>query len=337
MKFRDLMQMDMATLGRQLSRGLSWWIGELRGMLPARWRGPSGPRAFLTLEAGRLVLHRPSPAGWTRIEAPTRKAAAGAVFAVPPESVLVGEFDYPVPSPADLARMIELDLDRLTPFRPADVVFDVMVDTGGGGLARGVMRRITLALMRRDDLDALKAQLATHRVAPAAIALVSAEGRARFDFQKAAGGTSATGRWRTRLWLLVGLLVALNIGIAVVRDRTALDRLRDQVEGQRPLAQRIAALRRGVTAEDERRAAFVALKQGPGALDLLQRLTVALPDGVWLESLDWQGRDIRIAGHAPAGTDVAALVAAAGLEVAAPAAWDGERFDLTARLPEGTP
>lgn len=332
MKPRDLLRMDMKTLGRHAARGLAWWRDELRGLLPARWRGRSGPRAFLTLESRRLVLHRPTASGWTRIEAPTRKAAAGAVFAVPPESVLIGEFDYPVPSPGDLARMIELDLDRLTPFRAEDVAFDVAV---ADGTARGVMRRITLAVMRRVDLEALETELAAHRVAPSAIALMNADGRARFEFGKS--GAAQAGRWRSRFWLLIALLVAGNIAIAVARDQMALDHLRAQVEGQRALVQRVADLRRAVTAEEERRASFTAQKQGLSPLDLLERLTVALPDDVWLERLDWQGGDIRIAGHAPPGRDVAALVVAAGFRVAAPVAWDGERFDLAARLPGGTP
>ncbi|MDD3447121.1 MAG: PilN domain-containing protein [Zavarzinia sp.] len=323
MNWRALLRMDMKSLGRLLARGLDWWTGELRGLLPGHARKR---RAYLTLEGDRLFQYEPTPAGWTRREVTPRRGAAGTAFALPADKVLVGEFDYPVPSPADLPRMIALDLDRLTPFQATDVVFDVEVAPGPA--LRGAIRRVTLAVVRRVDLDAFRRDLAARAIEPSALCLLGADGNPRFDFLAAARGT---GRGHAGWWLrgAIALLVFANIGIAVLRDETSLAALRDQVDGQRPLVHRVAGLRATVLAEAERRQGLMEKKQGHAALALLERATEALPDDVWLDGFDWDGGRLLLSGYAPAETDVAALLGQGGqFSVTGAADRAGDRFEI---------
>lgn len=330
MELKALLNTDMTTLGRALKRGLDWWVGELSALVPAGWRARLlRPRLFVAIEGGAPVFYRSVAGTWRPVGQPGR-AAARAALVVPPEAVLVGDFDYPVPSPAELRRMLALDLDRLTPFSAEEAVFDA--ETGPESVAKGGLRRISLAVMRREDLARDLAFLAGKGIHPAAAGLLGGDGGLRFDFTRGldSGGRSRGGRVGMALRVGLPVLLLANLGLLVLRDDFALATLREAVDGQRLQVQRIEQLRRQVDREEARRRDFLALAQRQAPLPVLDAITRALPDDTYATRFDWDGKALVLVGKAPAPGAVPALVEATGLFETVRPENEGQGFGLTA-------
>lgn len=308
----SVLTMDMATLGRHCRRFLAWWGAELRAMLPRTWRDRVAGRSLIaTVETDRVVLARRRGGAWRVVAKPSHRDLARATYLLPAAAVLIGEFDYPVPSAADLVQMLALDLDRLTPFRAEDVVFDVEILDDGR--QRGGLGRIALAVVAKDRWAAYLALLAGLGIAPRAVATRDDQGRLRFDFARRGTLGGSGGRWRRRWTIAAALLIALNLLLLVWRDQLALDRLAEAVDSQRLQVQLIERVRRQVEAEEARRHELVARLQARAPLAILDALTTALPDQVWLTSLIWNGTELRLSGGQSGPADVVAVLAGSGL------------------------
>lgn len=313
MDFKALLNTDMTTLGRTLKRGWAWWTGELSALVPAGLRARlSRPRLVVSIEDGAPVFYRAGAGVWRPVDKPGR-AAARAALVVAPEAVLIGDFDYPVPSPTELRRMLALDLDRLTPFAASEAVFDAEIAPGPA--AKGAPRRITLAVMRREDLARDLALLAARGLHPASAGLADGAGGMRFDFTRDLDGAAPTRGGRLGMALRVALPVLLlaNLGLLVLRDDFALVSLREAVEGQRLQVQRIEQLRRQVDREEARRRDLLDLARRQAPLPVLDAVTRALPDDAHATRFDWTGAELRLAGKAAEPGALPALIGATGL------------------------
>lgn len=313
MDLKALLNMDMATLGQALRGGLDWWLGELKAMLPTRWRkGGEGRRLAFSIEGEHAVFRRWDGQAWIPVERPSGRQVEQAALVLPPGMVLAGEFDLPVPSMADLYRMVALDLDRLTPFRADEVVFDLEVAAGDG--SRAPLRRVVLGLVRRTDLADIDARLKRLGLSPAAIAFDDG-GILRFDFaRRAMGGAPARSGLVTRvLRYAVPVLLFINLGLIVLRDQGAVDSLRETVESQRLQVQLVDRLRKRVEAEETRRQAFIDRRQAQSPLALLDVVTTLLPDTAWSTLFEWDGHELRLSGISSEPLDVAALLATSPL------------------------
>lgn len=338
MGVKAVLDMDMATLGQGLRRAFAWWRGELAGLLPARLRTAlDGPQLVLTLDGDRPVLHRRTAAGWRVVAAPRRALFGKALLALPASAVLVGEFDYPVPSAGELRRMIALDVNRLTPFRAEEVVFDVALL--GPPPAKGVVRRVALAVAHRRVLAELLARLAKDGLVPRGLVLLDdGAGTPRFHFALSALADQPAADpgpgWRLLPWAVPALLAA-NLALLVLRDQNATDSLREAVESQRLQVTLVERLRSSIEREDQRRRALLERQRRQSPLALLAALTEALPDQSWVTGLEWNGGTLHLRGAAPPDLDVAARLAATGLlSEVRPADDDDagtEGFDLVAK------
>lgn len=333
MDLKALLNMDMTTLGQLFRRGLDWWTGELAALVPAGWRARLGRRRlFVTIAGGRPAFGRFTAGRWQGETGPARGGQA--TFLVAEDAVLIGDFDYPAASAADLRRMIGFDLDRLAPLPAEDALFDI--DTGPVSDGREGFRRVTLAVMRRQRLEADLALLATAGVRVQGAGIADGTGRLRFDFTRELGAAAPSRGGRAAMALRVALPVLLvaNLGLLVLRDEFALASLREAVEGQRLQVDRIERLRRDVDREEARRRELLDLAARQAPLPVLDALTRALPDGAFATRLDWDGRQIRVAGQAPADLAVADLIAATGRFEAPKPSADAEggagHFDLSA-------
>ncbi|RJF87947.1 hypothetical protein D3874_13715 [Oleomonas cavernae] len=313
MDVKAILNMDMASLGQALQRGLAWWLAELRGLMPRRWRERSqGRRLFASLDGDHLAVHRRTAQGWRSVAPVPAGKLDGAVFVLPPATALVGEFDYPVPSEAELYRMVALDLDRLTPFRADEVVFDVEVL--GEAPAKGVMRHIAVAVVRRTVLAQILAKLHGLGFRPTAIGLAADDGRLRFDFARRLHGANPRrgGMLGRALRLAVPALLVLNLGLLILREQLAVESLREAVESQRLQVQLIERLRKRVELEEARRVDILDRRGRQSPLPVMDAVTTALPDGVWVTLLDWNGVELRLSGMASAGADLPSLLSATG-------------------------
>jgi hypothetical protein len=117
---------------------------------------------------------------------------------------------------------------------------------------------------------------------------------------------------RAAVWGVIAALVVANLAAAVGRDMLQLHGLHDQVEAQKLRADAVRAVRRHVLAEQARRADIDARRATGEPLRMLDALTAAMPSGVWVDRLAWDGRAVRLAGYRQDQIDVAAALRAGG-------------------------
>ncbi len=330
---RGILDADMATLARSLRRGWLWWTGELALLVPRPWRDgnaaagvlaepPELPgQAFRLSRRGRAIAPGTSPRG--RV-----------MLALPVGDVLVREVAVPATlGPADLRRMLALDIDRLTPLDAAAVFFDV---------ARSAPDTARLAVVKRGRATDALAAAAAAGLSPAALCIVE-DGRPRFDFLpslRAAGVAPARGAVRERWWAAVGVLALANVATLVLRDRADVGALADAVEAQQPELAVATAARTRVAGERARRAGIAARRARAEPLAALAAVTAALPGGAWVQRYAWDGRTVRLIGYQRGAIDLAAALRRAPrlTDVRAstsdvPAQLEaGQPFDVTAVL-----
>ena len=301
----ELVNSDVGAVGEQLRQSLAWWGEELMGMVPYRLRqGLRRARPLVELDAlpgpvriwnhGRFIEHPVGLAG--------RPLAVD--VALPTGAALVREVNLPLLSRSDTARMIGLDLDRLTPFRPDQVYVDF--ELGARDLARG-RQRVWLAVILRADAEAALERAVAHGLAPHRLGIRAETVGVRFDFLKALRAAGRGGRPdRTRLWwwTAVATLAALNIGLMVYRDADDVASLRRAVTLQRPTVALALRLRQRVIGETAARKALLARREHGEPLKLVDAISRAFPPPQWVERLEWNGRTVRIVGYRTAGFDV---------------------------------
>jgi general secretion pathway protein L len=336
MSGRGILDADMATMRGWLATGLRWWLDELTGMVPRRWRDRG---------VGRLAFHVYDPEAGTLEPLPTagggrtRPDAAAAVV-LPPRLTLVRTIAYPAVSERDLGNLIELDRDRIMP-QGRDALLAARVLARDPASGRMQVEVAGLALASAEALAQVLRQLPREPVRILASA-PEPPGAAPIDLLPAlrrAGLIGAGNRSASSLWLAVGFLFLLNIGLLVWRDSAALDNLSATVDQQQPavsVAHRIIARMR---AEDRIAALATAARASREPVALLARIDQALPAGTWIQRFSWQGNAVQIAGYHPAKADVSGALRRAGLAVVrygdtsneAPTPL-GEPFEVTLRL-----
>jgi hypothetical protein len=334
MSARGILDMDMHTLGRGLLQGARWWVDEIRGVIPRRWRGLGGERLpRLAYRDGALA----ADGGRRSRAAPGLRAAV----VVPQALCLSRLIERPVVNERDLQRMLALEGETLLPF-PAGTML-VAGRVLGPATEPGRIR-IEVAGLPLDHARQIAAAIAEAGIVAARIERQSnGDPAPAIDFapaMRATGLIAPPRRTAALLWALVAFLVGLNLAAWIWRDAAEIDRLNALVEAQRPavavaqrISRRIAQDRLAVTRT-------TALRQRNNALGGLAEISEALPPGAWLQRYVWDGETVRLAGYKPARADVAGALRRSGrfaevrqlaeeTQVEVPL---GARFDLSARI-----
>lgn len=299
MSLQDILNADVGNLSAWLGQAAQWWLEELGQIVPAAWRrriGPGDSIAELGDEGGPVRI-------WRRGRFAERyegmAAALSAHLVVSPSKVLTRPIVLPPLPAADLRRLAAQELDRLTPLREDQVYFDIERAAGGSALRLGVIKRV--------DADAALERARRFGLTPLSLGVMEADGTS-FDFLKAARGR--TDRRAVWLWAVVAVLVAINVGVWVWKDMDDLAALRRVVELQRPTAAMAVKLRARVEAEAAARQSLLAERDKDEPLRVLDAATRAFPSPQWLERLEWNGRNVRLAGFGEPTFNVLAAVAA---------------------------
>ena len=303
MNFARFLNADMATLAGWFDEGLTWWLKELRDMVPARLRTLLAPipPPLATYDNGTLTFWRAAGTAAAPVARAQGPAPARAHILVPPSLVLERELQVPQLSDKDLRRMIALDIDRLTPFEAHDVYFDIVEQRDG--LDRP---RLTLGVLRRVDANKILASAKQNRIEIAALSVgFPAGGHRRYDFVPALRRGKAMPRPNAGFWwAFVAFLVVLNIFLLIWRDTVSTDALRSAVAAHQDLADLAARVHDRASAEAMKRRAFLAGREDHLPLPMLEALTKAVPAPSWVQTLDWDGRTVHIAGFKPATLDL---------------------------------
>lgn len=311
--------------GTPLPRFFAWWGDELRACLPSRWRAwlQRGPQwRLLEMSADSFDVRRSGDAATlARVDttlapelqrATLHEACADVdptdlrlALCLPAGAALRRSLMLPAAARADLRQVLGYEMDRQTPFRVAEVHYDVRE----GQLAPDGRVAVELVAAPRARIDPLLQRLEVLGVAVDAVDVADGSGRLGVNLLPPAQRPRHA-HPRRRLNLALGVaavvLLLLAMGQWLGNRRAALDSMQTQVEALRGEAKQVAALRQRLT-DSVGAAGFLARRraQSPAVVDVLDEVTRRLPDGTWLErfTVDGDGR-IGLQGQSPQATSL---------------------------------
>ncbi len=313
MTLQELLNSDVGALGASVRQGYDWWIGELAQLVPDRWRRRAAggrPLVELRQDLGPPRLRRRGRRD--EVIGPKRKRALSADLGLGPAQVLTRSVVLPAVGMADLRRLVALELDRLTPFRPDQVYFDIELLERDQQAGRQALR---LAVIPRADAEAALEQAARYGVAPLRLGVLDGESL-RFDFLpalRAAGRGARANRALTLWWSLAAGLIALNVAVLAIKDMDDVATLRSTVEAQRPMVALALKLRQRVEQEAAVRTTLLARRAHNEPLRIEDAVARAFPSPQWIQRLEWNGRSLRLVGYRDAGFDVLAAARRSGV------------------------
>lgn len=307
----SLLTMDVVTLRNALMRGAVWWCDEMRAMAPRRWNGAERNRMRPVIQRDGDVyrlIGGDGPSANAFADAASFPGHAGEVtLCLVPSLGLQRTMVLPPLSNADLRSVIALDMDRLTPFFADQVLFDILP------LSRDPSEvRVMLGIVRKEDGAAAVEHARSRGFTPVEVALPDDQGRAFIHFRDLdVLGKADSARWTPRrAWAAFACLLLLNAGLFLFGQVSEIEDLRHRVELSRPKALAAQKIRVSVEAENVRRAELLGLKHRNDPLPLLAAVTDRLPDGAWVQRLEWDGSQLRLKGWSSGGVDILGLIEA---------------------------
>lgn len=337
MNARSIFQADMHTVGQWITDGVRWWLDQLATLAPKRlqqWRDARRILADYDPDTGALLL-RSDGFG-------ARRQRSGPVTIIlPPAFCLSRTIERPIMSPRDMASMIQLDAGRIMPMGAEGMLLAARIAARAEGSVR---MQIEVAAMPRAAAEALDAALIRLDKPCNAILTAAPESQSEdpIDFLPAfrrSGLVPDESRGALPLWIAVGVLFAVNLGLLVWRDTAATAMLEAHIAEQQPAVNAVRRINARIAKVDQFAAATVEARKTAEPLDMLSRVAAALPQGAWVQRYTWQGDALRISGYRPQQADVAGGFRRAGLSVqrysdASTAAQNplGQPFEVTVRI-----
>jgi general secretion pathway protein L len=350
------------TLARtSVSQALGWWLGELAGMVPQRLRRGARrdrPRLVLAIDADAAALLEPAGEGErllaeTSLDQPgheerlrealrrLRRRRRPAAVRLAPALGLRRLVELPLAAEHDLDQLLRFEMDRLTPFRPEEVMF-----------AHRVVRRDT----ERKRL-VVELQVAPRAMAAPALELAERIGARPVRLELAASGDDGgaalnllprepAGRQPgSRINRILALLaVALAVAAVVIplqQQRSTAGELERQVAALRGDAEESLRLRERLATLSES-ARFLAQQKlvRPPAGEILAELTRLVPDQAYVVQLDMRDGAVNLHGFAATASELIAVLEQSPLfrtpqfrsPVTRDAGTDLERFHISVEL-----
>jgi general secretion pathway protein L len=344
----------MSTLeaGVQGSRRLfSWWAQELADLVPLalrRWAAQEGKRTIFAVEndgvihyedtRGRLV--RRTETDLASIEPPSRSAGPVGIR-LPRTACLIRRIELPAAARADFDKILQLDLERSTPFRHQDVYCDHLIDEGIGRDGKVSVRQV---VVKRDVLDPILQRLAARNIAVAFADCWDESGKQALPINLLRDSESQPGVRRrfppTLILALCALFLACStVVIALNKYEAALARLEAETAAAKAKA---FATKRSLTGVEASLAEIAELRRlktaKPPVIRVLDELTRLLPDSAWVSSLKIEGDAIEITIVAPTSGELLSSLGRSSLfsaaDLTAPVTYDpaGHSERATVRL-----
>ncbi len=306
--------------GRDLSIDdlLERWRDALLYCLPARLRRllarreqhlilvPQGTTASLflsqqgeTLDLGKLDPQMPGAAQALLASVSGRRRRT--LVRLGEDQILKRRVSFPAQVEANLAQVLEYEMDRLSPFASDQVYFDFRVV---GQRSRTDKIGVDLALCRREQV---KDWLAVLRENGSPAERVTWDGAWPKANLLPASERPQQSRKAFKATLISFLVVTLLATAALATPLWQLEQIRDarkeQIVELKGRADKVHEMR---TALERARAGSVAVLkrkwEQPRMIDLLLELTERLPDDTWIQNLDFSDGEIRIRGESAQAT-----------------------------------
>jgi general secretion pathway protein L len=302
---------------------LNWWGRQLLTLLPGAMRGrdfDDGRAILISLvSAPGLVpeavdVSLPAAAsetlllddeGLARLRALRARAPRAPVrLRLRTGSLLERDVVLPLAAERSLDRVLQYEMNRLTPFAAAETIWGWTIIRRERARARLHLR---LTLGPRGPVASVLAKLAAVGAAPAlleAAARAAAEGWRRIDLS--GQEKAATSQPALRLGLaLCGLMCLALVAVPFVRQSIEMTRLGTRIAALEPLAAEVAHLRGDIEARAAGGSVVAAARDQVGdPLRALAAVTDALPDDSWLTDFVMQQRRLEIAGESRAAVQL---------------------------------
>jgi general secretion pathway protein L len=340
---------------------LGWWRDELGNLVPERARLLFAPRQADTILAqvddGFVILKgtagqaRPVRGAAVPLSLPEvmpRLGAKAIGLRLPLSRCFVRQVELPAAARSDLRQILDLDLERATPFKLKDVYTTHLVE--GEGATKGRLR-VRQIIIRREAVDPLIAELEGADIKvdfvdcwndepSAGLAVNLIEPRPGLEQGRRALVTPVRA-----LSVLALLLLVSAVMLTLWRYDSALAQLQDQTAKARAQAASVRQVleRSDAAVADLKQLQDLRLRRVP-ALEILEEVTRIMPDTSWLNDLRVEGDTLDLSGLAKSGASLPPLFERSPIladgALSAPLTFDQredkERFSLRVRVKNQT-
>ncbi len=310
---------------------LTWWAAQLASLAPSRLRTSSAgvaqgralivavreiaPSSVPAVEVsvrrrgvdellGRFVL---DGAGIASLRAIAGTRRAPVLLQLPPGLLLEQRVTLPLAAEREPERVLGYEMDRLTPFAAADLVWTWALERRDRAAGRIHLR---LSLVPKARLTTLLDALAAAGLRPVALDAPAPDGAVR----RLALAQPRTGWWRRRgLALAGGACAMLAVAVAAMpflQQSRAADQVEARIAALRPRAAEAEALRRSMLDRTAATDVIQAQRARVGdPLSILATLTNLLPDDTYLTELTLRSRALVITGQSAGAARLIAAMA----------------------------
>ncbi len=306
---------------------LAWWARQLLSLAPQHLaaRDPQRENALLAeIQPAALTLRmrrraREDALGrFTLDEAGMRamraalagRKPAAVVLLLPAGQVLEQAVALPLAAERDPERVLQYEMDRLTPFTPDEVYWGWTV--ARRDRARGKLH-LSLLLVPKAGLLAHVSALERAGAAPTVLEAAGPAGAPlRIILRQE---PSARERWRRRglaaAATACAVLAMVAAGLPFVQQSRAFSTVEARIAALRPQVDQADALRRRIAAIAGSNDVIAAQRERVGdALAVVAAVTEILPDDTFLTDLQLQSRTLTLTGQSAAAARLIAALAA---------------------------
>lgn len=303
---------------------LEWWLTGLGYLLPeaARrrlWQTPD----ILYIDVDRHLRsarHVDTQSGQERelhideIRSPLeflRGRDCDVIVRLPATQVLIKPVLLPLAAERNLREVLAFDMDRQTPFTEEKVFFDYRIT--GHDLDNDRLR-VELILTRREYLEPLLDQLNATGIAPHRVTVENegAEWNLLSGTRRPTPAPILSGRTRALAWATLAMFLAA-LYVPPLSQAWRLNKLNEEVSALKPQATQARALREEYQALIARpRFLAAALDSRVAVIDILNELTIRLPDNTWISQLTLRGERLELQGESEAAGAIIELLDQSG-------------------------
>lgn len=308
-----------AAAGARAGKFLAWWGGELLACLPGglrRFIVP--PQTLLVIEilkggalrfsaltaAGAETLLTTQPRGGIADDIAGVQALAGnadgVVIALPETCGVKRRIDLPAAARENLDEVVQMEMDRMTPFKAEEVYFQ----TGRPEPGRTKeMIALDLTVVPRSVADDAIKMARAVGIEPDTLSLGPPAGDGANLLAIDGSPTPKAPRLLSRGFAIAAtLLIAATIAVPFLQQSRRIAALEAEIAAAGGGAKADAQLRLAALGEGARRIAALH-GEAPFAIALLDEISRALPKGTWLTEIELDRQKLSLAGlsdNAPA-------------------------------------
>lgn len=226
---------------------------------------------------------------------------------LPAAQVLHRRVALPAQVKDNLRKVVSYEIDRLTPFQVADVYFDTRID---GTLARGTKLDVRLALCRRDQVTDWLERLREGGSPASRLSWAGAWADANLLPPEERPRPRRFGSLLSAmLWAGLVLLVAAVLITPIWQKTREQETLTRELRRVRIAAEEVEQVREAL--ERARLGSVEVLnrkRRQPRMTDLLRELTDLLPDGTWVQTMNYRDGEADIRGESTQATALIGLL-----------------------------